>query len=169
VSNKVDEGYRRVFICMGELSTEMPKNLILKKISMVPRNSKIAFTKSGEQLGAINFNETAVFDYKSLEMINYEWANEIKPIVPGAGDGSIGRDAIFIDFDDQITEISINMSGVASSREGGFTIYQRVRGTRFVIPTKVGGEEVGGRPNRENLQKEKSTCSEKTIILYKKL
>ena len=165
---KIDEGYKRVFVCMGSVSTEMPENLVIKEVSNVPRNSKISFFKNGKLLGSINFYEAAVFDYQQLEMIKYEWSNEIKPVASFFGDGKIGEDALFLSFDEEIAEVSVGMSGRMSRIVGGVTVMRPVPGTRLVARGKVGGEEVGGLPNRESLQNRSGICSNKNIVLYEK-
>jgi hypothetical protein len=167
-SGKIDEGYQRVFICMGEVSINMPENLLMKKISNIPRNSKIYFAKNEKLLGSINFNEVAVFDYREIEMIKYEWSNEIKPIDSAFGDGKIGQDSLFLDFNEPITELSIGMSSSMGRRVGGFTIMRMVPGTRFVTTSRAGGKIIGDSPNRADLQKKSGECSNKKIVLYEK-
>jgi hypothetical protein len=153
---------------MGEVSLHMPENLLMKKISNIPRNSKIYFSKDEKLLGSINFYEVAVFDYRELEMIKYTWSNEIKPIDSAFGDGEIGRDSLFLSFDEPVTELSIAMNRSMGRMEGGFTIIRMDPRTRIVTRSQVGGEETGGSPNRAELVEKTGVCSNKNIVLYEK-
>jgi len=42
-SEQIQDGYKRVYVCMGEASIYMPENLVLKNIEQPVKNTKISF------------------------------------------------------------------------------------------------------------------------------
>jgi len=159
-SNEIQDGYNRVYVCMGEATTYMPANLIFKKLTRPIINSKIKFITENKIIGSINSNEAAVFDYGETIKITYEWS--LQSVGEG---GMISKDDLVLEQKHAWMHLAIN--SLQTTRRGEKKIYS--------VPIfDKNGKIISSVPLYELRMKNESShslnnsaCNRKKIVLYK--
>lgn len=161
-SEQIEDGYKRTYVCMGEASTYMPDNLILKNLGRPVKNTKINFYLDEKIIASINFNEAVVFEYKETNLIKFEWSDQIVVV----GDGLVAKDTLWLKHESPLNHVVIN------------TVHTMYRGTGFLFPitdakgnvASYGYSEFGGTQTQrtESVLKD-GGCADRRIVSYKKL
>jgi hypothetical protein len=161
-SERMDDGYKRAYVCMGEASTYMPDALVLKNLGRPVKNTKINFFLDEKIISSINSNEAVVFDYKETNLIKFEWSMQVVVV----GDGLVAKDTLWLKYESPLNHVVIN------------TVHTIYRGTGFLFPiidakgnvASYGYSEFGGTQTQrtESVLKD-GGCADRRIVSYKKL
>ena len=161
-SEQIQDGYKRVFVCMGEASTFMPDNLVLKNLERPVKNTKINFFLDEKIISSINSSEAVVFDYRETSLIKFEWSMQVVVV----GDGLLAKDTLWLKYESPVNHVVVN------------AVQTMHRGTGFSFPifdskgnvASYGYSEFGGTQTQrtEGVLKDKG-CADRRIVAYKKL